>query len=317
MRNRGAHGSKGRTSWSGKPEVDDYVSFAAFFMHYMSYIHPFPPVDANFSPEQSPISPRLNRAVEFPRHNEQTPIVVLGGYSYGSTILRHLPPVPSILQPFAAPHTGSSACEILLRAHKLSDQSNLEWINQARNSERQRRRGLENKLSVTMGGEETSPDARRSSREIRRSIDGRRSLDLGNRIRSISHRRRKDSAGPKTPPDSGEARPDISVPDVRYLLISPLTPPISILAAPGLGPKLWSRDKEPHENVGKHISLAIYGDQDIFTSARKVHQWAEKLKSEQGSRFSHTEIAGAGHFWIERGVEEKLRTTLREWSSTM
>lgn len=313
---RGAHGSKGRTSWSGKPEVDDYISFAAFFMYYISYIHPFPSSSASFSPEQSPVSPRLSSVVEFPRRiDEGAPIVVLGGYSYGSTILRHLPPVPSVLQPFSAPLTGSSASEILLRAHKLSDQSNLEWINQARDSERRKRKGHENKLSVTMGGEETSPDVRRSSREIRRSIDGRRSLDLGSRIRSLSHRRRKDTADPKTPPEGGISRPEINVPDVRYLLISPLTPPVSTLAAPGLGPKLWSRDKVPQENISKHVSLAIYGDQDIFTSAKKVHQWAEKLKGEQGSKFSSAEIAGAGHFWVERGVEAKIRTTLRDWGS--
>lgn len=314
---RGAHGSKGRTSWSGKPEVDDYISVAAFFMNYMSFIRPFPPLDATFSPDQSPVSPRLNKVAEIPiRQSEEVPIVVLGGYSYGSTILRHLPPVPSILQPFAAPLTGSSASEILLRAHKLSDQSNLEWINQARDGERRKRNGHENKLSVTMGGEETSPDVRRSSREIRRSIDGRRSLDIGSRIRSLSHRRRKDSTEPKTPPEVGDSRPEITVPDVRYLLISPLTPPVSTLAAPGLGPKLWSRDKVSHEIIGKHVSLAVYGDHDIFTSARKAHQWAEDLKNEQGSRFSYTEITGAGHFWVERGVEEKLRTTLRDWGST-
>ena len=52
---RGASG--GKTSWSGKPEVADYQSFAGLFIHYLSYLHPHPPPDAPFVPEQLPISP--------------------------------------------------------------------------------------------------------------------------------------------------------------------------------------------------------------------------------------------------------------------
>lgn len=52
---RGASG--GKTSWSGKPEVADYQSFAGLFIHYLSYLHPHPPPDASFVPEQLPVSP--------------------------------------------------------------------------------------------------------------------------------------------------------------------------------------------------------------------------------------------------------------------
>ncbi|KAF2110165.1 Alpha/Beta hydrolase protein [Lophiotrema nucula] len=310
---RGAHGSKGRTSWSGKPELDDYLSVAAFFMHYMSYVQPFPTPDTTFTPESSPVKTRAPKPGVLAKNDPA--LIILGGYSYGSMILRHLPPVPSILHPFSAPMTGSAASEILLRARKLADQSNLEWINLARDHEHQRRRGHVNKLSVTMGGEETNPDLRRSSREIRRSIDGgRRSLDLKTRMRSVSHRRRKKSA-PGTPPESNIAHVAITMPHVRYLLISPLTPPVSTLAAPGLS-RFWSRWKEEHhEVVGKHTALAVYGDQDIFSSVKKVREWATKLSSEPGSRFSHAEVAGAGHFWIEHGVEEKLRSAIRDWEA--
>lgn len=215
---------------------------------------------------------------------------------------------------------GSAASEILLRACKLSDQSNLEWINLARNRERQKHnsRSRGNTLSVTMGGEETSPDQRRSSREIRRSMDGRRSLDLGDRLRSLSHKRRKDDA-PSTPPGKPEAKIAIEMPTVRYLLISPLTPPISALAAPGLGSRFWSRSNGSgqQEVIGKHGSLAVNGDQDIFTSAKKVKQWAEKLQSEAGSGFEHVEVEGAGHFWHEHDVEERLRDAVRDWGRRM
>ncbi|KAF2264334.1 hypothetical protein CC78DRAFT_463762 [Lojkania enalia] len=311
---RGAHGSKGRTSWSGKPEVDDHISFAAFFMHYLSYLEPFPSPDISFPLEQSPVSQQTTKQTDISRTSTKDPaVVVLGGYSYGSLILKHLPPVPSILQPFVAPINGSAASEILLRAHRLADQSNLEWINLARDHEQRKKHGHENNLPVTMGGEETSPDMRRGSRELRRSMDGRRSLNVGRKMRSLSHQRRKDSNS-QTPLESSAKKLLISMPNVKYLLVSPLTPPISTLAAPGLGYKFWN--KSPHgcqEVIGKHVSLAIYGDQDIFTSTRKMQHWAEQLRSASDSRFSHVQVVGAGHFWHEHGVEEKLRNALKGW----
>jgi alpha/beta superfamily hydrolase len=286
-------------------------------MHYLSHLHPNPAPDTSFMPDPSPVSPQSHPQASSNKGNvDEPPLVILGGYSYGSLILKHLPPVPSILQPFATPLDGSAASEIVLRALKLADQSNLEWINLAKDAERQKRHGHENKLSVTMGGEETSPEKRRTSREIRRSIDGRRSLDLGERLRSLSHshKRRKGSA-PNTPPDNGSMKVSIEVPEVKYLLISPLTPPISTLAAPGIGHGFWNRSPEHHEVIGKHTTLAVYGDQDIFSSSKKLRQWAEKLSSEQKSAFTYVEIAGAGHFWHENGVEEKLRSALKEWGA--
>ncbi|OAL56618.1 hypothetical protein IQ07DRAFT_674788 [Pyrenochaeta sp. DS3sAY3a] len=315
---RGAHTSKGRTSWSGKPESDDYASFAAFFMHYMCYLEPFPPSDAVFDPEQSPISPQAHRSSKNQKsQREESPIVVLGGYSYGSLILKHLPPVPTMLQPFATPLSGSAADEVILRARKLADQSNLEWINLARNHEREKTRRKEtHKHAVSMGGEETSPDKRRSSRDIRRSFDGRRSLEVRTALRSLSHRRRKDE-GPTTPPQEVQ-KPSIIMPTVRYLLISPLTPPISTIAAPALGRRFWHRAPEGEQEViGKHPALAIYGDQDVFSSAKKLRDWSQQLKAQHGSQFTGIEVEGAGHFWVEKGVEGRMRTALREWEGTI
>ncbi|KAF1841738.1 uncharacterized protein K460DRAFT_379753 [Cucurbitaria berberidis CBS 394.84] len=312
---RGAHGSKGRTSWSGKPELEDYSSFAAFFLHYMCYLQPSPISDIPFTPEQSPVSLLSHSSGDSTRtRSGEPPVVILGGYSYGSLILKHLPPLPTILHPFSCPITGSAADEILLRAHKLAGQSSLEWKNFAREQAREKRRkpGHEPKLSVTMGGEETSAYQRRSSREIRRSFDGSRSLDLKTRIRSLSHRRLAEE-GPVSPLEETK-NVDVTVAEVRYLLISPLTSPISTLAAPALGHKFWSRPSEGYQEVvGKHAALAIYGDQDIFASAKKIHDWAEHLKAGPESQFIGVEVEGAGHFWIEAGVERTLRATLRDW----
>ena len=312
MRYSGAHGSKhkGRTSWSGRPELDDYTSFAACFMQYMSLIRPFPTPDTTLAPDQSTVrAPTRQASDSLPG---EVPLVILGGYSYGSLILKHLPPVPSILQRFSSPLAGSAADEVLLRAHKLADQSNLEWINQARDVEQEtRRRKYEHKTSLTIGGEETTPDNRRSSRETKRSLDIPRSLDLGQRLRSFSHRGQRPGNSASS---LEQTEGNVMVPEVRYLLISPLTPPISTLAAPGLGQKLWSRSTGVSTlSIGKFVSLAIYGDQDIFASAKKIRNWSGHLKAEHGPTFSSVEITGAGHFWVEQGVEKQLRVALKGW----
>jgi len=311
-RSRGAHGSKGRTSWSGRPELDDYISFAAFFMHYMSYLQPFPAPDAIFSPDQSPVSPKVQNGSDAAQlSTPEAPVVILGGYSYGSIILKHLPPVPSILQPFSAPLPGSAADEIVLRARKLTDQSNLEFLNLARDRERERRKP--GRVSVTMGGEETSPEKRRTSRDIRRSMDGRRSLDLGNRLRSLSHRRRNESAT-KTPPEHNPLHPSITMPKIRYLLISPLTTSISALAAPALASKMLNRSLPSFPDVvAKHETLVVYGNHDVFSSAKKTREWVDWMKGESGVGVQGVEVNGAGHFWHEEESEGGLRDALRAW----
>jgi hypothetical protein len=317
---RGAHGSKSRTSWSGRPELDDYISFAAFFMHYMCYLRPYPKSDASYTPEQLSMASQANQSEHAPDMQAiQSSIVVLGGYSYGSMILKHLPPVPTILRPFSNPIAGSANDEIILRAHKLADQSNLAWVNLARSQERERRsrkKGHEPRSSMTMGGEETTPEKRRTSRDVHRSFDRGLNVELGSRLRSLSHRGRKGDS-PATSLEKVDVVP-VTMPEIRYLLISPLTPPTSTLLAPVLGHKFWSRSRAGGEDViGKHATLAIYGDQDMFTSAKRIREWSEHLKAAQGSQFSSVEVAGAGHFWVESGVEGKLRAALVEWEASI
>ncbi|KAF1973070.1 hypothetical protein BU23DRAFT_533987 [Bimuria novae-zelandiae CBS 107.79] len=325
---RGAHGPKGkdagRTSWTGKPELADFQSVAGLFMHYMSYLRPDPASDAPFTTDQSPLSSISAAQLEL-EEAITAPLVVLAGYSYGSLILRHLPPIPSILNPFAAPITGSAAAEIILKAHKLVDQVNLEFINAARDRERSRAQkgghSPEHKLGpIAMGGEETSPEKRRSSRDIRRSLDTSRTRELGNRWRSLSHagkgRRARGDAEPTladTTAERSAVQVQVQVPDVKYLLISPLTPPTSRLVAPGLARGFWNRAIEEDATIKKHETLAVFGDQDMFASARKMREWAEKIGTDNPRGFVAEEIKGAGHFWVEDGVERQLREALQAW----
>jgi pimeloyl-ACP methyl ester carboxylesterase len=167
---------------------------------------------------------------------------------------------------------------------------------------------------MTMGGEDTTPEKRRTSRDVRRSVDRGLNVDLGNRLRSFSHshHKHKDNS-PALLPETVRTVP-ISTPEVRYLLVSPLTPPISTLLAPALGHKFWKQPRVGgQEPIAKHATLAIYGDQDIFTSAKRLQEWSEQLRAMPRSHFSSVEVAGAGHFWVEGGVEEKLRGALSHW----
>jgi pimeloyl-ACP methyl ester carboxylesterase len=167
-----------------------------------------------------------------------------------------------------------------------------------------------------MGGEETTPEKRRTSRDIRRSLDRGLGVELGSRLRSLSHRSRKDDSVLVAALEKVDA-PPIALPEIRYLLISPLTPPISTVLAPVLGHKFWSKARGGEAVVGKHATLVIYGDSDMFTSAKRIREWSEQLTEAQGSRFSSVEVAGAGHFWVESGVEEKLRAALAGWECTI
>lgn len=312
---RGAHGSKARTSWSGRPEVDDYTSFVACFIHYIGSLQPYT-AKISQTPQNHSLAPvRTGESCsDDTATSANIPTVILGGYSYGSLILKHLPPVPTILQSFANPIAGSTSDEILIRSRTLAQQSNT-----ARSQEREGRPRMQNhekQSSVIMGGEETTPDKRKSSRDIRRSVDRGPSGEFGNRLRSFSHshcRRRSDH----TPisQETVQIAP-MKPPEVHYLLISPLSPPISSLAAPALGQKLWSKSKVVFDDLTRqHATLAVYGDSDIFTSAKRIRYWCEQLKSMSGSRFSSVEVPGAGHFWVEGGVEQELRNALSNWSA--
>ena len=249
------------------------------------------------------------------RQSKTSLTITLGGYSYGSLIVKHLPPVPSIIHPFVSPLEGSAAGEILLRARKLADQRNLEVMKSYVDLKRGRetvQKGHKPNLSVSMGGEATSPDKRRSSREIRRSVERSQIRHAQRRSGSLNHETPENDALKTVP--GAEGASSITMPKVQYLLVSPLTPPVSMLAAPALVPKFWSRSKEEsQEIIGRYPSLAIYGDQDVFVSAKKVRNWTEQIKAVPGSQLTSVEVEGAGHFWVEQGVEEKLRLALRSW----
>ena len=135
-------------------------------------------------------------------------------------------------------------------------------------------------------------------------------------------RARSGEIGVEIPTD--EVPPPADLPSLKtfYLLISPLLPPVSMLATMFSMPAFLrgaSNEASPqvgNEDTGRLVcynTLAIYGDKDIFSSERKLRKWGERLAGERDSKFRFREVCGAGHFWREDGVEHQMRAAIRKW----
>jgi pimeloyl-ACP methyl ester carboxylesterase len=239
--------------------------------------------------------------------------LILGGYSYGSMIVTRLPDLSIIRAVFSAPKHGSAAAEIMLRAEHLAAQTNDEMRTLAHsNSERAGpRQSLDHTLVV--GGDESMDHGRRS-KESRRSHDMRRSLDLvSQRISSGLHKKSlprapDPEANEKLKMTSATTFPEFI--EQSYLLVSPLLPPISSLAA--LPISRSSNSEDDQAKFRSHPTLAIFGTKDTFTSAKKLRAWASDLQI-ANPRFRFAEIEGAGHFWHGENDAKQLKGQLDNW----
>ncbi|KAJ5964327.1 uncharacterized protein N7479_004203 [Penicillium vulpinum] len=249
----GAGDSEGRTSWTAKPELGDYVSFYGFMLQYLHFLKlalaPEDQGDSNLRKPtgEEPSSPDIR--------------LILGGYSYGSLIASHVPTLDTMLDLFqSAPMTTSA-------------------------------------------NEETPIHEIRSTAK---------------HLAGLSLERLQRSHCLADAPDLHALMTSIS-----YLLVSPLLPPISqfltVFSTLSLNLKTET-PKGPHipcprpaDQQSTHHTLALFGDQDTFTSAGKLRRWADEMVHIPHSQFQSRMIDGAGHFWRENGVEMRARHALREW----
>ena len=332
---RGAGCSKGRTSWTAKAELADYISFAGFFIHYLNRLSPSAPNSpVEYTPTLSgtPLSPIPSSTqvsdTAFQATSSRT-ILVLGGYSYGSLITTHLPTTEIILQQLSRVDDGTAAAEIRLRADHLSMQWNKEF--------QQHHEGHRGRSSlvisdahrggshpIVVGGDES--EHRRLSRESRRSLSiVRKSSDRSKKKLGFKNHGSEDDLGLQAAGDRvGFA--GMPLPQTSYLLISPLLPPIASFAtlfskvthhiresSSGNYPASTRLVADIEEKLTEHKTFAIYGDNDFFTSQRKLKRWCESLAGQEGSLFQFREVGGAGHFWHEAGVEAEMRNAVRDW----
>lgn len=335
---RGASGSAGRTSWTAKPERDDYATIVAFIVYYVHHLDPFRPHSSSsdvFGPSPDTLSPPSDAPL--PTIPPPTPpVLLLGGYSYGAMITSQIPPLHVILEPFASPLAGSDAAEVRLRAEHLAQQQNV-VLASARSVMLERGIRSPSKRGVRIGGDEGG-----SPRKSHESHGGRRSfsLDAEDKIRRGVHdfvakaksgrhghrlfHAKLDSydraiTPPKLPPPP-EPQPDeqlaairnLTIPGAAYLLVSPLQGLVTHLATMSLVPTALAKQKSPQEaeaeeKLVRNPTLAVFGDTDVFVASHKLRGWAARIEGRQGSKFKAHEITTAGHFWVEEGVLYRMR----------
>lgn len=263
---RGAGRSTGKTSWTSKPERGDYISFAAFVYYYCHYLDPFRPQGESKSPVgltsvvNSTTSPTTTTTATATATAAATgadppaealppgesPVLLLCGYSYGAMVTKLLPPVDTMLKPFATPKTASAAADIRLRAQHLAEKQNVILGSARASLAEDPTSPRKAAFGMRVGGDE---DSRRSQEHGRRSF----SLDAEEKIRKgvaelmqraksgqlhHHHRKKKTGLGESDMPvvkeveeergSTGGNQPDalppvagLVTPRVAYLLVSP------------------------------------------------------------------------------------------------
>ena len=280
----------------------------------------------------SPVQSAVPGADDAPVRSERPMRLVLVGYSYGSMIASHLPCLDVVRGIIQAAHVGSAETEICLRALHLAQLHTKGLKNSQQHESQSRGRdslrandALQASHAVSVGGYESESTSRRISRD-----SSRRSIDVGVR-KSLDRVReklgaRKPSSTENFVDDEGSVGADLIAPEVCYLLISPLLPPVAgfttMFSSLSFTPRRQSRlisaqQGKAAQELVSHPSCAVYGDKDAFTSQRRLRKWAEHLKQQSESRFCFYEVNGAGHFWHEKDISDRLRGSVREWLGSL
>ena len=308
----------------GKPEIDDYVSFVGFFVHYMESLRQSAfrsPSERTFEPTLSPIQSNYNTTSEADARATQGTKLVLGGYSYGALIAMQLPTLEVILHRFQSVAKGTAEAEARLRAVGLAAQ----WSKDAhlhQEMRQARRVGSHEKVRISarsmalaMGGDESEPGSRRHSHDSRRSLDAvRRSVERGRR--KLGLQRHYDDMLEEALIEESLTSTEVPAPQTYYLLISP---PLLLVTMLVTTFSSLIRMNTPYieEKICRSPTLMVYGDRDFFTSQKRYRKWAEVLATKPGSRFQFHEVAGAGHFYREKGVETEMKSYISEWIQTL
>jgi len=288
---RGAGQSAGRTSWTARPERDDYTSFVGFMVYYVHYLDPDSP----------------------PPPDAQPPILILGGYSYGAMVTAQLPPLPALLAPFTCPTSTSEAGHIRILAETLGSRQR-ELLSTTRLGMRGRR-----SMRVGEGGGSLSSSPRKShdskrsrsfSLDEAEEILKRGAQEIMAKTRHSLHHSPRASVSQATPvPTALPPIENLVKPRPAYILISPLQGIITNLATMSRSPSDMAAEAKLRQNP----TLAVYGNQDIFVAVSKLRSWKIRMEAADGdpsgdaappgsSGFQGREVDGAGHFWIEEGV---------------
>ncbi|KAK5082719.1 hypothetical protein LTR05_006599 [Lithohypha guttulata] len=253
------------------------------------------------------------------------PLLVLGGYSYGSMVAAHLPGIDTMLKALQHAELGSATHEIKQRANELA-QTFLDYC-EAQRDVRLSSNKAHNEPSLqgtTFGGYESPAAAQKITRDAQRGM----SLDV-DRVRhsidKIRHKIRNESTTSRANDSKQQSdRTRSVVPSVAYLLISPLLGPILGFASGFSSPRFDPQDKKLSAIIGSHTtdtrqalssvpSLVVFGSADHFTSSRKARNWCQAIKEKPGSKLQFHEVAEAGHFWHDENIGSMMRKLAADW----
>lgn len=130
----------------------------------------------------------------------QAPLLIIGGYSYGSLITTQLPPLDTILEPLASPASDSNEAQIRLRATSLAEQQNIA-IGFTRKAllELNAGRSAVSSRGVRVGGDEGGRASPRRSTDGGGQHNHRRSLsrDLEEKLHDIVAKTRSSLGSPQ------------------------------------------------------------------------------------------------------------------------
>lgn len=317
----GAGDSEGKTSWTAKPELADYVSFYGFMFYFLNALKAGVSPSQRQRPNQSQTSP-VDVGDDESGKTHTTLDIILSGYSYGSMIASHVPTVDTVLKLFQEAPKDSFAAAARSRAEQCSAHCN-DYTQAAPRPQTPElpRPGSSPRspLPVVLGQSPASPKGRKTSLEgVRRSIDQAK--------RKISFGSRSSDVGSREPRRDTMAKLEIPTPRISYLLVSPILPPISQFLTMFSKISLSSNASSgtsaqgtpipspvPEQQLCAHPTLAIYGDNDTFTPAHKLEKWCDDIANMAESKFQHREIEDAGHFWHEHGARTQMKATIRTW----
>jgi alpha/beta superfamily hydrolase len=281
---RGASGSAGGTSWTGKAEVADYQSFAGFLANYMRALNSRPRME-------QPTAKPIDKSIEEQVRKRGLIDLVFGGYSYGSLIVRRLPPLDEMLMRFSDPAEETAELEIVTKARDLA----AETIS-----------SIENNTAV---GSPTR-SLRLGDARVRQSHETHRSSELLHEIpkalKSLGKKHAESDSDECAKLSPSNASTNV-IP--FYLLISPPLQFISSLVQLPIG---YTFAETECATWTKNPTLAIFGDSDAFTSAKNYLAWAQNAES-VNKDFQYVAVASAGHFWGEAGVLGKMKSAIRAW----
>ena len=297
--------SKGKSTWSSKAELQDYISFVGFFMYYLSNLYPPVPGSDSFDDYFS-LAPVLSGvpATRPPAH------LLLAGYSYGALLTRHLPGVTSLLNRFSKVLKTSTEAEIRMRASRLAIVTTIDILSRplrgARDSQRTREDRTPEAQNGQAGAPETAtPDWPHERKEHLKILQ----TPFVRKEKKNSWPDQQFGMGPSD--DDYIARVDVPTPKAHYLLISLLLEPVSLMCTGFRKLAIADEDGVDYKFLD-NTTLVLHGAKDRWTSWAKLCKWSDYFEDNSGGKFRVAENVDVGHFW-QKENDDDLRVIIRQW----